>query len=74
MFRATICAQRLDVAILLLGQIVAGKIEGEGAAEGDVDRLHPFADAEQRKLTFHGRRDSFEFPCVAAGVEFLAQN
>ena len=60
--------QRLDVVILLFGQIVAANIELERAAERDVENLQSFANRKDRQTEIKRFTDGGEFPLVAKRI------
>ena len=72
--RMSIDAQRLNVVILLFGQIVAANIEFERAAKSDVENLEAFAYSEDRQPEFERFAHSREFPFIARGIRIFFEH
>src|SRR6266478_1279456 len=80
---STRTAQRLNITLLLLGQVVAFDIQLERPAECNVEYLKPFANRKDRESTRKRFLHSFKFPAIALWVrvfvyhrsivDFLAQ-
>ena len=71
MTRPPIGPQRLDVACLLIRQVMASDVEMKGAAERDVEGLQSFADRKNRKPAFDRVLDCVEFPAISIGIHIL---
>src|SRR5438477_2773066 len=71
MSRFAIGSEPLDVARLLIRQVMAGNVEMEGTAEGDIKGLQSFANRENRKPAFDRILDCLEFPAIAIGIHIF---
>ena len=71
MARFAIGSERLDVACLLIRQVMASDVEMKGAAERDVESLQSFADRKNRKPAFDRVLDCVEFPAIPVGIHVL---
>ena len=67
-------AQRLNVAIALLGQIVAFDIELQCAAKGDIEYLKPLANGEDRQPALERFLHGGKFPAVTFRVDPFVQH
>src|SRR6266496_3511958 len=67
-------AQWLNVAIALLGQIVAFDIELQCAAKGDIEYLKPLANGEDRQPARERFSRGRKFPAVAFRVDLFVQH
>ena len=72
--RVPIDAQRLNVVILLFGQIVAANIEFQGPSESDVQNLEAFAYSEDRQPEFERFAHSREFPFITRGIRIFFEH
>src|SRR5439155_24706080 len=66
-------AQWLNVAIALLGQIVAFDIELQCAAKGDIEYLKPLANGEDRQPALERFLHGGKFPAVALRINLFIQ-
>ena len=66
-------AQWLNVAIALLGQIVAFDIELQCAAKGDIEYLKPLANGEDRQSALERFLHGGKFPAVALRINLFIQ-
>src|SRR6476620_9841986 len=73
MRRATRATQRLNFALLLLGQIMPFDVELERAAECDVEDLKTFANCQNRQSARERVLDSLKLPAVALRVDLFIQ-
>src|SRR5207248_8399124 len=71
MARFAIGSERLDVACLLIRQVMASDVEMKGAAERDVESLQSFADRKNRKPAFDRVLDCVELPAIPVGIHVL---
>src|SRR4030095_3041381 len=74
MRRATRTAQRLNIPLLLLRQIVSLDVEFERAAEGNVEHLKTFANCQNRQSARERVLDSLKLPAVALRVDLFIQH
>src|SRR5881397_3629228 len=66
-------AQWLNVAIALLGQIVAFDIELQCAAKGNIEELKPLANGEDRQPALERFLHGGKFPAVALRINLFIQ-
>jgi hypothetical protein len=66
-------AQRLNVAVALLRQIVAFDIELQCAAKGDIEYLKPLANGEDRQSALERFLHGGKFPAVALRINLFIQ-
>jgi hypothetical protein len=74
MRRAAIVAQRLDVVIFLLGQIMTLDIELERPAERDVENLEPFADGEDGQAARERVSRCLKFPGIPRKIDIFIEH
>ena len=67
-------AQRLNVAMLLLGQIMSSDVELQRAAERDIEYLEPFANCQNRQPARKRFLHGLKFPAVAFRIDVLVQH
>src|SRR4030095_2363467 len=67
-------AQRLNVTMLLVGQIVSLDVEFERAAENDVEHLKTFANCQDRQPAGERVLDSLKLPTVTLRVDLFIQH
>src|SRR4029077_5624032 len=70
---ATCTAQRLNIAMPLVGQIVSLDVELERAAEGHVEDLKTLANCQNRQPARERVLDSLKLPTVALRVDLFIQ-
>src|SRR5437016_8937522 len=73
MRRPTRTAQRLNIPLLLLRQIMPCDVELERAAEGDVEDLKTFANCQNRHPARERVLDSLKLPAVSRWVDLFIQ-
>src|SRR6266576_6929710 len=74
MRRPTRIAQRLNIPLLLLRQIVSLDIELERTAEGHVEDLKTLANCQNRQPARERVLDSLKLPTVAVQVDLFIQH
>src|SRR6267142_6906786 len=74
MRRPTRTAQRLNITLLLLGQIVSFDVELKRAAECDVEDLKTFANCQNRQPSRERVLDSLKLPAVSLWVDLFIQH
>src|SRR5882724_7972001 len=74
MRRPTRTAQRLNIPLLLLRQIVYLDVELERAAECDVEHLKTFANCQNRQSARERVLDSLKLPAIALWVDLFIQH
>ena len=67
-------AQWLNIAIPLLGQIVAFDVELQCAAKGDIEYLKPLANREDRQPARERFSHRRKFPAVAFRIDLFIQD
>src|SRR6266496_5819733 len=67
-------AQRLNITMLLPGQIVSLDVELERAAECDVEDLKAFANCQNRQPSREYVLDSLKLPAVSLWVDLFIQH
>src|SRR5437764_15229369 len=67
-------AQRLDIAVLHFGRVMAGNVEMQGAAESDVEELPALANREDRQLPLERVFRCHKFPAVAIRLHVGIEN
>src|SRR6476620_8448206 len=67
-------AQRLNILLLLLGQIVPLYVELERATEGHVEDLKALANCQNRQPARESILDSLKLPAVALRVDLFIQH
>src|SRR3954466_11910229 len=71
---ATRTAQRLNITMLLVGQIVSVDVELKCAAKCDIEDLKTFANGQNRQPARERALDSLKLPAVAVGVDLFIQH
>src|SRR5215472_11977638 len=74
MRRTTRTAQRLNITMLLVRQIVSLDVELERAAKGNVEYLKTFANRQNRQPAGKRVLDSMKLPAVAFRVDLFIQH
>src|SRR6266852_3286101 len=70
----TVVAQRLDILIFLLGEIVAFDVKLERAAERDIENLEALANRKNRQTTRENFCDGFELPAIPRKIDIFIQD
>src|SRR5215510_11911722 len=70
----TRASQRLNIAMLLVGQIMSLNVELERAAEGDIEDLKTFANCQNWQSTRERVLHSLKLPAVALRVDLFIQH
>src|SRR5205809_637702 len=67
-------AQRLNITMLLVAQIVSLDVELERAAECDVEHLKAFANCQNRQPARERVSNSLKLPAIALGIDLFIQH
>src|SRR5437660_2841689 len=66
--------QPLNIVVLLFRQFMTGNIELERAAKRDVEKLHPFANCENRQTARERLINRCKFPAVPHRIDIFLEN
>src|SRR6476620_860444 len=71
---ATRTAQRLNITMLLVGQLVSLDVEPKCAAECDIEDLKTLANCQNRQSARERVLNSLKLPAVPLGIDLFIQH